>query len=173
MKHTNKPATLSRKLSNPEEASSSKSDCQDIINNNIFPGRRTIREYTSGRWAMINARGTCLLSVARLDDSTNPFVGGDQDIKGSVAAAMGLCSDTNKMRSAGATAVCDARDTTGNDVSVKWWVADPEDVPGTRPMSSSISMVDSRLFAQYAILVVLLAGAYLITSLHDILKVRP
>lgn len=50
-----------------------KSDCQDIINNNIFWGRWTIRGYTSGRWAMINARGTCSLSVARVDGSSNPF----------------------------------------------------------------------------------------------------
>lgn len=50
-----------------------KADCQDIINNNIFPGRWTVSGYTNGRWAKINIRGTCLLSVKREDGSTNPF----------------------------------------------------------------------------------------------------
>lgn len=54
---------------------------------------------------------------------------GDKDIRESVKAAMNMYSDPIVMQSVTGGATCDAADTTGNDVPIKWWVVDPDDIP--------------------------------------------
>lgn len=50
------------------------------------------------------------------------------DIRDCINAAMGLYSDKVKMKSVTGGATCDAADTSGNDVPIKWKVVDPEDL---------------------------------------------
>lgn len=54
---------------------------------------------------------------------------GDMDVRTAIQAAMDLYDSKVSMKSVTGSAVCDAADTTGNDVSINWWVVDPEDVP--------------------------------------------
>lgn len=53
---------------------------------------------------------------------------GDMDIRDCINAAMGMYADIFKMQSVTGEAVCDAADTSGNDVPIKWKVVDPEDL---------------------------------------------
>lgn len=53
---------------------------------------------------------------------------GDKDIRDVVNTAMGMYSDGFKMKSVTGEATCDAADTSGNDVPIKWKVVDPDDL---------------------------------------------
>lgn len=50
------------------------------------------------------------------------------DIRDVINTAMGLYSDVFKMKSVTGEATCDAADTSGNDVPIKWKVVDPDDL---------------------------------------------
>lgn len=53
---------------------------------------------------------------------------GDMDIRDVVNTAMSLYPDPLKMKSVTGEATCDAADTSGNDVPIKWTVVDPDDI---------------------------------------------
>lgn len=53
---------------------------------------------------------------------------GDMDIRDVINTAMGMYSDVFKMKSVTGEATCDAADTSGNDVPIKWKVVDPDDL---------------------------------------------
>ncbi|KAL1871638.1 hypothetical protein Daus18300_004638 [Diaporthe australafricana] len=106
-----------------------KADCEQIIVFNNRYGRYTVSGFPFGEWGIINVKGTCAIAVARKDLSVNDFEVGDLDIRSSVQAAMDLYDSRVSMNSVTGSAVCDAADTTGNDVPIKWWVVDPEDIP--------------------------------------------
>lgn len=53
---------------------------------------------------------------------------GDKDIRDVINTAMGLYPDFFKMKSVTGEATCDAADTSGNDVPIKWKVVDPDDL---------------------------------------------
>ncbi|KAG8157606.1 hypothetical protein KVR01_012648 [Diaporthe batatas] len=105
-----------------------KADCTVIVRFNHEPGRYVIRGYAKGKWAQILDVGTCAIAVARNDDSTDDFDVGDKDIRDSINAAMGMYEDPNKMKSVTGEGVCDPHDESGNEVQIKWKVADPEDL---------------------------------------------
>lgn len=54
---------------------------------------------------------------------------GDLDIRDCINAAMGMYSNIIFMNSVTGEATCDAADTSGNDVPIKWKVVDPDDLP--------------------------------------------
>ncbi|KAI7786022.1 hypothetical protein LA080_004876 [Diaporthe eres] len=115
----------------PEETEGSeflKLDCMEILKFNQRFGRYTISGYTDGKWAKINVKDTCCVAVARKDGATNDFEVGDMDIRDVINTAMGLYSDPFKMKSVTGAATCDAADTSGNDVPIKWKVVDPDDL---------------------------------------------
>lgn len=66
--------------------------------------------------------------AVQLTNTVDFFRVGDMDIRDCINAAMGMYGDIFKMQSVTGEAVCDAADTSGNDVPIKWKVVDPEDL---------------------------------------------
>lgn len=75
--------------------------------------------------------GICLKHVEfalALTDAVDFFRVGDMDIRDVINTAMGMYSDIAKMKSVTGEATCDAADTSGNDVPIKWKVVDPDEL---------------------------------------------
>lgn len=86
----------------------------------------TPRTISSKYWA-----GICVKHVSftlELTDVVDFSRVGDMDMRDVINTSMRMYSDLLKMKSVTGEATCDAADTSGNDVPIKWKVVDPDDL---------------------------------------------